>query len=79
MSKPVKFIGVDGLAGPGNGMENVANGVLEASALYPTGGDRAIQVASDILRRRSFERENLLKTVVIDSSNVFVVNRSSGK
>jgi signal transduction histidine kinase/CheY-like chemotaxis protein len=75
----IDFIGVDGLAGPGGGMENVSKGVLKASALYPTGGDRAIQVASDILTGRSFERENLLKTVVIDSSNVFVMQMQAEK
>jgi signal transduction histidine kinase/DNA-binding response OmpR family regulator len=81
MNRPKKlnFIGIDGLAGPGGGMENVANGTLKATALYPTGGDKAIQVASDILRRRSFERENLLKTVMIDSSNVFVMQMQADK
>jgi signal transduction histidine kinase/CheY-like chemotaxis protein len=79
INKPLSFVGVDGLAGPDGGMENVSNGVLKATALYPTGGDKAIQVATDILRSRSFEKENLLKTTIIDSTNVFVMQMQGEK
>lgn len=79
LTKKVDFVGVDGLAGPGGGMENVAKGILKATALYPTGGDKAIEVAADIHFGRSYERENLLKTVMIDSSNVFVMQMQAEK
>jgi signal transduction histidine kinase/DNA-binding response OmpR family regulator len=67
---PVRIIGVDGLAGPGNGLQLVEDGVLNATMLYPTGGEEAIRTALHILRHEPFEKENMLETMVIDSANV---------
>ncbi|MBH8570575.1 substrate-binding domain-containing protein [Microvirga sp. STS02] len=67
---PVRIIGVDGLAGPGNGLQLVEDGVLNATMLYPTGGEEAIRTALHILRHESFAKENMLETMVIDSANV---------
>jgi signal transduction histidine kinase/AraC-like DNA-binding protein len=64
------FIGIDGLAIPGGGMELVDQGVLTASLLYPTGGDLAIQKAMDIVRNEVVKKEYKLSTLIIDSSNV---------
>ncbi|WP_317191589.1 hybrid sensor histidine kinase/response regulator transcription factor [Hymenobacter negativus] len=67
---PVRIIGVDGLAGPGNGLQLVEDGVLNATMLYPTGGEEAIRTALHILRHEPFAKENMLETMVIDSANV---------
>ncbi len=64
------IIGVDGLPGPGNGLELVEGKALQATLLYPTGGEQAIRTAVRILRHLPYEKENLLGTMVIDSTNV---------
>ena len=66
----IRIIGVDGLGGPGNGLQLVGDGALNATLLYPTGGEEAIRTALRILRHEPFAKENLLETMVIDSTNV---------
>ena len=66
----IRIIGVDGLSGPGNGLQLVEDGALKATLLYPTGGEEAIRTALRILRGEPFEKDNILGTMVIDSTNV---------
>jgi len=73
MEKTVKFFGVDGLPGPGGGIQLVSDKILQATFLNPTGGEEAIQVAFKILGKQSFSRENILPSVVIDSTNVRIM------
>jgi len=70
LSNNIKVIGVDALPGNGGGLNLVSNKTLTASVLYPTGGKEAINIAMRILNKESFSKENILQTVVIDSSNV---------
>ena len=70
LAERVHIIGVDGLAGPGNGLQLVADGALKATLLYPTGGEEAIRTALRILRHEPFVKENVLGTMVVDSTNV---------
>ena len=63
------IIGVDGLTGPGNGVEAIIKGEIEASAVYATGGDRIIQTAVKILNGEPFERNTSLKTYMVDPLN----------
>ncbi len=65
-----RIIGVDGLPGPGNGLQLVEDGALNATLLYPTGGEEAIRTALRILRHEPYAKENLLGTMVVDSTNV---------
>jgi signal transduction histidine kinase/DNA-binding response OmpR family regulator len=66
----VKVYGVDALPGNGGGLQMVANKTINASVLYPTGGKEAIMTAFRILNREPFARENILQSLVIDSTNV---------
>ena len=66
----IRIIGVDGLSGPGNGLQLVEDGALKATLLYPTGGEEAIRTALRILRHEPYEKENVLGTMIIDSTNV---------
>ncbi|MEQ9443698.1 MAG: substrate-binding domain-containing protein [Cyclobacteriaceae bacterium] len=75
----IKVLGVDGIAGPGLGLDMVNQGILDATFMYPTGGDKAIQVARNILTGQPYEKENILQTTVIDSSNVKVIKLQSDK
>ncbi|MEZ2334292.1 substrate-binding domain-containing protein [Mucilaginibacter sp. RCC_168] len=65
-----KIIGIDALPGPGGGLQMVSDKILDASLLYPTGGKEAITTAFNILNKEPFERERILQSLVIDSSNV---------
>lgn len=66
----IRIIGVDGLSGPGNGLQLVEDGVLKATLLYPTGGEEAIRTALRILRHEPYAKDNILGTMIIDSTNV---------
>lgn len=68
LEKSVKIIGVDAL--PNGGQKFVGDGILSASMLYPTGGKEAIRTSLAILKKENFEKENILKSVVIDATNV---------
>ncbi|MBX0290452.1 substrate-binding domain-containing protein [Hymenobacter sp. HSC-4F20] len=70
LDQRVRVVGVDGLPGPHGGIQFVQDGVLSATLLYPPGGEEAIRTAMKILRREPYEKENLLGTMVIDSTNV---------
>ena len=67
----VFFIGIDAL--PELGVKLVDQGVLNASFLYPTGGERAIELAFAILEGQKFEKYNTLRTAVVDKSNAHVL------
>ena len=75
----IKFIGVDALTGKGLGVEAIINGHLDASILYPTGGDVVIQTALKILQRRSFARTTTLETALIEESNAELMSRLSNE
>src|SRR5690606_17474524 len=66
----IKVVGVDALPGKGGGLDMVSSGMLTASVLYPTGGKEAISTALRILDGQPFQKENLLQSLIIDSSNV---------
>ncbi|WP_460615434.1 substrate-binding domain-containing protein [Hymenobacter seoulensis] len=75
----IKIMGVDGLAGPGNGLEMVQQGRSTASLFYSPGGEEAIRVALRILHHQAYERENILGTIVIDSTNVLTLQQQAAK
>jgi signal transduction histidine kinase/DNA-binding response OmpR family regulator/ABC-type xylose transport system substrate-binding protein len=70
LKKGIKVIGIDALPGQGGGLQMVASKILTASVLYPTGGKEAISTAFKILKKESFLKENILQSLVIDSTNV---------
>lgn len=75
----LKFIGIDALPGPRAGIQFVSDRILTASFLYPTGGEEAIRIASQILNGKPFEKENILLSTVVDYSNVRVMKLQSDK
>ena len=73
--KPRPFIiGIDALDGPGSGIEAIRNQVIDASFMYPTGGETVIDVASRILTGKPYERENTLGTAVVDRNNIHIIS-----
>ena len=66
----VKVLGVDAMPGAGGGLQMVASKTIDASLVYPTGGKEAITTAFRILNKEAFAKENILQSLVIDSTNV---------
>ncbi len=64
----IRFAGIDGIVGPGEGIEAIEQGRLDASATYPTGGDIIMQTAIRILEGEPYERETLLESHLIASA-----------
>ena len=69
----VKIIGVDGLPGPGEGIEGVKQGWLAATCEYPTHGERIVRLALDILEGKPYKRDNILQGMLITPENVDMV------
>lgn len=53
----VKVVGVDGLDLPGSGLDNVEEGLLLASFVYPSGGDKVIETAMHIIHGEPYKRD----------------------
>ena len=75
----ILFLGIDGLPGPHGGIQMVADGILNATLLYPTGGEKIVELSLDILRNQEYAKENLLNTLVIDSRNVRIMQLQANK
>jgi ribose transport system substrate-binding protein len=57
--KEMIFVGVDGLGGPGGGIQKVIDGVLAATFVYPLCVDKAVEIGSRILREPGFKPEKV--------------------
>lgn len=66
--KEMLFIGIDGL--PQEGQQYVAEEVLSATFLYPTGGAEAIDTALKILNGAQVEKHIVLPTKIFTKDNV---------
>jgi len=68
-----KIIGIDALPGTNGGVQKVLDGILDATFIYPTGGEKAVQIAVRILRHEPYDKENILYTAVVDKTNARVI------
>ncbi|MCB2377248.1 substrate-binding domain-containing protein [Hymenobacter sp. BT635] len=75
----VKIVGVDGLPGMRGGIQLVQDGIITATLLYSPGGEEAIRTALKILRRQPYDKENILGTMVIDSTNALTMKLQTEK
>lgn len=62
--KNIPVIGIDAV--PGAGLESVANGEINASFLYPTGGSQVIRTALQILNGKPVDKYIPLKSGQVD-------------
>lgn len=69
------IIGVDALAGEGGGINNILKGYQDVSFIYPTGGDKILEVAHNILTGKNYERNNILYTGIVDQSNAHIIGK----
>ena len=68
----VQIIGIDGL--PGEGIEYVQLGHQVGSYIYPTHGEKIVKLALDILTGQPYERENILKGMMVTPLNVNLID-----
>ncbi len=66
----LKFVGVDGLSGPIDGIGLVRRGILDASFLNPTRGYAVVELASDIAYGNYYKRDNMFAPVLITDNNM---------
>lgn len=70
--KNIKFIGIDGLSGPGGGISGVIDGRISVTYIYPSGAKEAIESAYKLL----VKNETLEKHVKLDTMEVTLDNAS---
>jgi len=73
----VHIMGIDGM--PGEGLDYVQFGHQLASYVYPTGGDRIIRLALDILTGRPYERENTLQGILVVKENAWPIAQTTSE
>jgi signal transduction histidine kinase/DNA-binding response OmpR family regulator len=79
LDKKIKIIGVDGLPDENGGIDLVDKKILAATILYPTGGEEAIVTALKVATNNPYQKENLLVTTIIDSTNVRITKLQNEK
>ena len=67
--KEMKFIGIDALPGPEGGIQEVIQGRLAATFVYPTCGKEAIETAHKILLGETVPKRITLQTALITKEN----------
>lgn len=71
--KDILFVGIDALPGEEYGIDQVQKGILDVSFIYPTGGDKALQLAMKILQKQPYQRENILQSALVDRTNAHIM------
>ena len=67
------FCGIDGLPGENGGIMLVRDSLLDASYIYPTHGDKLIELAMNILEGRPYEKETKLMSALVTRDNAHVL------
>ena len=68
-----KYCGIDGLPGEDGGIRLVRDSILDASYIYPTHGDKILQLAIDILEGKHFEKETMMMSALVTHDNARVL------
>ena len=67
------YCGIDGLPGEDGGIRLVRDSILDASYIYPTHGDKIIELAINILEGKPYEKEALLQSALVTRDNAKVL------
>lgn len=54
-------------------MELILDSVLDATFIYPTNGDKVMQLAMNILQKNSYPKETVMNTAVVDHTNARIM------
>lgn len=69
----IKFIGIDAIVG----IDAVIDGRLDASFLYPPGGEFVVETAIKLLKGEEVEKNYILKSSLVDASNAQTLKTQS--
>lgn len=69
----IRFLGIDGLPGKGEGIECVANGILAGTYTYPTNGEQIVKLCLDIQQGQPYKRDNIMQSVLVTPDNASVL------
>ena len=69
----IKFIGIDAIVG----IDAVIDGRLDASFLYPPGGEFVVETAIKLLKGEDIEKNYVLKSSLVDASNASTLKTQS--
>jgi len=72
--REMKFVGIDALPGLDGGRQAVADGKLDATFVYPTGGREAVELAARILKG-----EPVPHRVVLTTEKIIRANAAAGR
>ena len=71
--KGLQICGIDGLPGENGGIRLVRDSILDASYIYPTHGDKIIELAIDILDGKPYEKETMMMSALVTRDNARVL------
>ena len=73
LNRQVDVCGIDGLNIPGGGIEQVRKGVFNASYIYPTKGDKLIELSMNILQGKPYSKYTKLQSELVTPENANVI------
>lgn len=73
MADKIRFLGIDGLPGKGEGIESVAKGLLAGTYTYPTNGEQIVKLCLNILQGKPYKRDNIMQSVIVTPENASVL------
>lgn len=69
----IRFLGIDGLPGKGEGIECVDKGILAGTYTYPTNGEQIVKLCLNILQKQPYKRDNIMQGVIVTPDNASVL------
>lgn len=69
----IRFLGIDGLPGKGEGIECVDKGILAGTYTYPTNGEQIVKLCLNILQKQPYKRDNIMQSVIVTPDNASVL------
>ena len=67
--KQMLIVGIDGLPGEWEGVDRVKRGQFAASYVYPTQGEKIMELAMNILQGKPYKKDNVMKSFLATPEN----------
>ena len=67
--KQMLIVGIDGLPGIWEGVDRVKRGQLAASYVYPTQGEKIMELAMNILQGKPYKKDNVMQSFLVTPEN----------
>lgn len=69
IDKQMLIVGIDGLPGEWEGVDRVKRGQFAASYVYPTQGEKIMELAMNILQGKPYKKDNVMKSFLATPEN----------